>query len=159
MKINFTQDDELIDHAVKTARVYIENLTGLSLGTKKFETIYETYNTNFFELAYGPVVSVDSVEWLSGTTWVTLSAANLEYQVIQDRLQIFKTGLFRIKYTAGYSDIPEALDTDIKVVAAWMYANRGITMEGEKGGKGGSMSSVYPNWWLLNAEKYRRVVV
>jgi uncharacterized phiE125 gp8 family phage protein len=145
--VDFTTDDTLITSLIKSSRLHLEKFTSLSFGTKNIVAILENDRYEF-EIPYGPIQSVTSVEKWDGDEWVTLKA-DTDYYVVGDDLKVFTYSKFRITYVAGYTSLPEDLKTDIKTLTAWQYQNRGIQIN--------DANSDFPNY--LNAWKYRKVVI
>lgn len=147
--VDFTTDDTLITSLIKSTRMHLEKFTGLSFGVKTIETT--VIIDGEFELPYGPVLSVTSVEVKDDyATWTALTTANEEYELVNDTLKVYyPKGLFKVTYQAGYTSLPEDLKTDLKTLVAWQYQNRGIKISDSVG--------EFPNY--LNAWKYRKVVI
>ena len=154
MRINdFTSDDTLITELVKSTRKHLEKFTGLSFGTKTIEAVMNV-DLPSFELPYSPVQSVTSVEKWSGTEWETLVLGE-DYFVIEDNIEVYSQGKYRVNYQAGYTELPEDLKTDIKVLVAWQYENRGLKFAQTAD----NSLTMYPHWNLLNSRLYRKIVI
>jgi hypothetical protein len=152
MRINeFTSDDTLITALIKSTRLHLEKFTGLSFGVKTLETIFET-DLSTFELPYTPLVTLTTLAKKTGVNeWETL-VVNEDYEVMGNKI-LLTEGTYKATYQAGYSTLPEDLKTDIKVLVAWQYENRGINF--------GTSANIkeYPHWNLLNSRQYRKVVI
>lgn len=153
--VDYTSDDALITSVIKSSRILLEQYTGLSFGTKTIETTFDI--TKESELPYGPVQSVTSVYRRDDESW-TLMTANSDYWLINDTLKVAYPGLYKVTYQAGYTTLPEGLKTDIKVITAWQYENRGLKFQSNTVGQNLSADQ-YPFINLLNSRMYRRVVI
>jgi len=134
-------DDTLIESLIKSARMYCENFTGLSLAMKDYEVRLAAF-TDTIELPHPPFISL-----LAGVTItddVSDNAIDDDLYTIDDYTDQFavlapvtswptlSTGnTVRIRYRAGYGDESEAyaaLPSPIKaamlLVLGHLYANR-----------------------------------
>jgi uncharacterized phiE125 gp8 family phage protein len=149
----FTDDDSLISELVKGTRKHLEKFTGLSFGTKSLRATL-TLPDDWMEIPYGPVTAIASVfRWDEGAGEFQ---AYTDYKSFESRIKVSSKGIYRITYTAGFVPLPEDLQTDIKVLVAWQYQNRGINFGTEAEADG---LREYPHWNLLNARQYRKVVI
>ena len=149
---DFTEDDTLIAALVKSTRKHLEGYTGLSFGTRTLEVIMKI--DEIAELPYSPVQSVTSVYKLVDNEWELVDTA--DWWLIGDDLKVLTHDTFKVTYQAGYTQLPDDLLTDMKVLVAWQYKNRGIMFEADKNGV--SVMS-YPHNILLNSWLYRKVVI
>lgn len=162
LRVEFTQDDELISSIIKSVRLRLEKITGLSFGYKSMTALYEVCNCNeWIELPYGPVDVIDSVEErTSASTWDALTEttelipADYELFGTDSKIKLNANGYFRFTYQGGFSELPEDLVSDMKTLIAWYYENRGHVMKGEQ-----VNSDVFPAEHLLNSQKYRKIVI
>jgi uncharacterized phiE125 gp8 family phage protein len=153
--VDYTSDDTLIESLVKSTRMNLEKYTGLSFGGKTIETTLDNDRLEF-ELPYGPIVSVTSVQKWFDDEWVTLTP-DADYYVVNDTVKVFTYAKFKITYTAGFTTLPDDLLTDIKVLVAWQYKNRGMNFQADKDNQASVTQYPYTN--LLNARNYRKVVI
>jgi hypothetical protein len=149
---DFTDDDTLLIELGKSTRRHLEKFTGLSFGIKTLESIVDV-DREQVELPYSPVSSVSSVYELSATNdWELVDVD--DYRVIGDVLKI-RNGCFKVTYQAGFISLPEDLKTDIKVLVAWQYKNRGLNFEADR-----QMDiREFPHRNLLNSRLYKKVVI
>lgn len=161
LRVDFTTDDDLIQDIIKSVRIQLENLTGRSLGYRSMTALIEVCDCNqMITLPYGPVDVIDSVERrYSQASWEALtettSTVSGDYELFgsfDSKIKLDSNGWYRFTYQGGYSDIPEDLLHDMKVLTAWYYENRGHVMKGEQ-----ANSDVFPGYMTLNAHKYRNV--
>jgi hypothetical protein len=161
--VEFTTDDNLIQDLIKAVRLKLEKITGLSFGYKAMTCLVTVCDASeWIQLPYGPVDVIDSVERrYSIGSWETLtestSTVSGDYELfgaMDSMVKVDSTGIYRFTYQGGFSELPEDLMHDMKVMLAYYYENRGKVMRGEEGN-----ADVFPNEHLLNAQKYRRVVI
>lgn len=149
---DFTDDDNLLIELSKSTRRHLEKFTGLSFGIKTLESIVDV-DREQVELPYSPVSSVTSVYELSATNDWELVEVD-DYRLVGDVLKI-RNGCFKVTYQAGFISLPEDLKTDIKVLVAWQYKNRGLNFEADR-----QMDiREFPHRNLLNARMYKKVVI
>lgn len=119
---DFDFDDTLIGETITAARETFEKLCGVSIVTK---TIVATL-TNLkgrIEIPYGPVNSITSLYNSEGSE---ITSDN--YTITGTKFKTLVSPLYEdmvLTYTAGFSDVPKALKTDILRLAGYMYLNRG----------------------------------
>jgi hypothetical protein len=133
--------------------MHLEKFTGLSFGTKNIEVTMNVDQLSF-ELPYSPVQSVTSIEKWTGDDWEIL-VADTDYFVIDDSIEVYVKGKYRVNYKAGFTSLPEDLKTDIKVLVAWQYENRGLKFAQTAD----NSLSMYPHWNLINSRLYRKIVI
>jgi uncharacterized phiE125 gp8 family phage protein len=149
---DFTDDDNLLIELSKSTRKHLEKFTGLSFGIKTLESIVDV-DREKIELPYSPVASITSVYELNyENAWELLDVS--DYKLIGDVLKI-RNGCFKVTYQAGFISLPEDLKTDIKVLVAWQYKNRGLNFEADKDGD----IREFPHRNLLNSRLYKKVVI
>ena len=163
LRVDFTTDDQLISDIIKSVRLKLEKLTGLSFGYKSMTALIAVNDTcQLLDLPYGPVDVINSVEYRDGVSSYeaqTESTASVteDYELFgafSTKVKVSKKGYWRFTYQGGFSEIPEDLLTDMKTLCAWYYENRGHVMKGEQ-----QNSTTYPADNLLNAYNYRQVVI
>jgi uncharacterized phiE125 gp8 family phage protein len=149
---DFTDDDTLLVELGKSTRRHLEKFTGLSFGVKTLESIVDV-DREQIELPYSPVASLTSVyELTSFIEWTLVDPS--EYALIGDTLKI-RNGCFKVTYQAGFISLPEDLKTDIKVLVAWQYKNKGLNYDEDK--TAGIQD--FPHHRLLNSRLYKKVVI
>lgn len=149
----FTDDDTMILELIKSTRLHLEKFTGLSFGTKTLKTTL-TLDNVWEEIPYSPVNSITLVErYGSDGTF----EAYTDYQSFESKIKVGVGGIYRITYQSGFMSLPEDLKTDIKVLVAWQYENRGLHFKNNTGESTGV--DMYPHWNLLNSRHYRKVVI
>lgn len=160
MRIDYTEDDTLIQNLLKTARIHIEKLTGLSLVNRLLKVNLDTTgsvpNVWMVDLPYGPVVCVDEVKMKVGINQYDSLTKNEDYEVIGGKLWLYAQGNYNVQYQGGYGTLPQDLATDILTLVTWSYENRGKKFVGDA--RSGLMQE-YPNWDGLNYHQYKKVVI
>jgi hypothetical protein len=160
MRVQYDDDNNLIDNLLTSARVHIENLTGLSLVNKllkaNIELTGEVPNVWMVDVPYGPLLCVDSIRMKTGMTSWQLLTKDDEYEVIGGKIWFYSRGYYEIEYQTGFSDLPLDLATDILTLVAWSYENRGKKFQGDS--TLGLMKE-YPKWDGLNYHQYKKVVI
>lgn len=152
---DYTSDDTLITSLIKSSRILLEQFTGLSFGTKTIEATFDI--TNEADIPYSPLQSMTSVYRRDNNTW-TLMTNNVDYWILNDSIKVAFPGLYKLTYQAGYASLPESLKTDIKVITAWQYENRGLKFQSNTVGQNLSADQ-YPFINLLNSRNFRKTVI
>ena len=159
----FTTDDDLINSLITSVRLKLEKITGLSFGYKTMTALVHVEDVyGWIDLPYGPVDTIDSIEERTmASTWETLvettSTVSGGYELFgsaNSSIKLSSCGLFRFVYKGGFSQLPEDLLHDMKVLLSYYYENRGHVMKGEEGN-----ADVFPSDMNLNAYKYRKNVI
>jgi hypothetical protein len=159
----FTTDDDLINSLITSVRLKLEKITGLSFGYKTMTCLLEVCDPYLWiDLPYGPVDTIDSIEERTSTsTWEALTESTQsvlgDYELFgsaNSLIRLNNSGLFRFVYKGGFSQLPEDLLHDMKVLISYYYENRGHVMKGEEGN-----ADVFPSDMNLNAYKYRKNVI
>jgi hypothetical protein len=123
MKVNFTDDDSLIESLIKNARIWLENYTGKAYGTRYIRITIEMTAGEWYELP-GPVQSVQSVNGY-------YEADCKDYDLAGSQLRVYASGIYDIYLTYGFTIIPEDAKNDILAITAYTYQNRGIDLSNE----------------------------
>jgi hypothetical protein len=123
MKVNFTDDDTLIESLIKNARIWLENYTGKAYGTRSVKLTIEMTAGEWYELP-GPVQSVDSIIYADCTFCPDCG-------IFGSQLRVYATGIYTIFLTYGFTTIPEDAKNDILSITAYTYQNRGIDLSNE----------------------------
>lgn len=121
LHVDFTQSDSLLATMIVGARKRLERFTGVSFGSKTLE-VYADIDGSF-ELPYGPVGQITSVQLLTGDSYEDYT----DYTVIGERFKSIhprRKGTYRIVYTTVNSvdgDLLMALMAEV----AYRFENRG----------------------------------
>lgn len=143
--VEHTDDDAYLTSLGVAARVHVEGYLGASLVQQTRRATYSRFPRVFFDLWYGPVQSIMSVQYvaLDGST-ETVDGAT--YKLVSDRLYLAygqswpdarcEPGAVQVTYVAGYApdesvsptsltnNIPEVIKLGIKQLVAHWYAMR-----------------------------------
>lgn len=117
---NFTDDDELIEEDIKTARQSLEESLGISIVTHDWKAIGVTNEAGMVQLKYGPVTEITSAKNSDGDEY-----DEDKIKLSGDFLQTPTDCLMEIEYTAGFENVPTPIITEIKRMVAYLYENRG----------------------------------
>jgi hypothetical protein len=123
MKVNFTDDDTLIESLIKNARIWLENYTGKAYGTRSIKLTIEMTAGEWYELP-GPVQSIDAL-----TSYEYGDCPS--YGLAGSQIRTHIDGIYCIYLTYGFTTIPEDAKNDILSITAYTYQNRGIDLSNE----------------------------
>ena len=123
MKVNFTDDDTLIESLIKNARIWLENYTGKAYGTRSIKLTIEMTAGEWYELP-GPLQSVDAFR---GYQFGDCP----DYDLAGSQIRVYADGIYSIYLTYGFTTIPEDAKNDILSITAYTYQNRGIDLSNE----------------------------
>lgn len=116
MRVSFTDEDSLITSLIKTARVALENYLGISIVATSIEVETTNYWTPF-RIPYTPIVAISELI-VDNIDYDTSDYANDGY------VRIDGTDL-QIKYTAGFTTVPEDLKTALMSMVMYYFDHRG----------------------------------
>jgi uncharacterized phiE125 gp8 family phage protein len=162
LRVEFTTDDELIKDVIKSVRKRLEKLGGISLVYKTITCLMQIDDpASMIRLPYGPVNDVELIEErTSDSEWTelteTTSSVFGDYELFGTydiKVLLQNCGLFRFTYKTGFSELPEDLVSDMRVMVAWFYENRGKTFNTEQNNSGD-----FPNLETLNIWSYKNGV-
>jgi uncharacterized phiE125 gp8 family phage protein len=152
MKVAFTDDDTFITNLIVASRKWLENYTGLAMGSKTQVVTVDLDAGCEYKLPGGPVTSITSVTFKGN---ITADADTLDvdddYYLTGDIIYPSYTGRYVVTFVGGYSTLPSDLEEDIKKITAFQYQNRGINLSNE--------ATSLVDFPKLNSEYYRRVVI
>jgi uncharacterized phiE125 gp8 family phage protein len=118
---DFTDDDTLIGELITSARVRLEDYTGLSFIPKTMEIEFTNLAGNFV-IPFGPVTEITTLTYSDEDL-----TAITEYTTTNN-LSKLKTPLNEnmiMTYEAGYATLPKGLKLAMLKQIAWDYTNRG----------------------------------
>lgn len=156
LNVNFSDDDALISGYIRSAQMAIVYDTGHALSPSTWDLVYDAFpsgNTpnGYTQIPIGPLISVDSVNYVDPTTELEVQLANSEYEVdtmsFLGGVQPISTGwpatfstinAVRIRFVAGYPDsgspitstVPESLKHAVLLLVRDMYDFRGSYVAG-----------------------------
>jgi len=115
----FDDDDVIIENLITSARVRLEEYTGLSFIPKTWEIELTNLNGDF-EIPYGPVNSIVYLKDNEDT-----SITDYELSLNKRLLKTPKLTNMTLKYEAGYEVLPLGLKDAMYKEVAYRYINRG----------------------------------
>jgi uncharacterized phiE125 gp8 family phage protein len=118
---DFDDDNTLIAELITSARLGLEEYTGLSFIPKTWEIEFDNYAGNF-EIPFGPVNSVNSLKDSQGDT---ISASEYSLSINNRVLKTPTWGELVLNYEAGYTTLPARLKDAMLKDVAYRYMNRG----------------------------------
>lgn len=146
LRIDSSDEDAYLPSLITAARIYCENYTSRTIGTKVLEGILDDFPfRNYIDLYESPVQSLTSIKYIDNngdeTTWnSSYYVTNLDiipekicpaYGQTWPSFVPYPSGAVRIRYTTGHTsnNLPEAIKQSILLVAGDLYENREATTE------------------------------
>jgi uncharacterized phiE125 gp8 family phage protein len=128
MATAFTEDDELIERLIVSARKKLETMYGISIVPKTLRAVL-TNQAGDIEIPQGPVSSITSLKDKSGTaiTDYTILGYSEAEEAYNDFIQLESPCYEKMVliYEAGYDEVPEGLKDEILRMVTYWYENRG----------------------------------
>ncbi len=135
-----TTDDPLVMALIERARLYCEKHTGRAFGTQTWEAYLNYWpGRNYIDLPMPPLQSVTSVKYVDSTGTETTMTEDTDYLVDADsdigRIVLpygkswpsfvaYPINPIRIRFVAGYTDLPEPLQQAMLLLVGNWYENR-----------------------------------
>ena len=133
LKVDYSDDDDIIDELITTARKMVENYIQRKVGSQTLKAYWTAYG-KYVRLPFAPVNSVTTVKTIEKDNTETLTV-NTDYFLLGDDQDKYlemstwgKIGL-EVVYTAGYSTVPNEILIAIKRTVARYYEFRGDDVE------------------------------
>jgi len=145
-----TVEDSLLSALITAARQHVEDFTRRALITQTWKMFFDDWpDGNYIELPLGKLQSVDSVKYkdsdedeteFTSTYYLVdtdsiLGRVVLGYGESWPSTTLSPKNPIYVQFTCGYgnaaSDVPQAIRTAIKMLAAHLYENREITVVGQ----------------------------
>lgn len=128
-------DDDLIKGMIAASREFAEHFTGRSIAVKTLERALDLFPSGGIELPGIPVTSVVSVKYLDPDgVERTLSSADywLDDYGLTASLEpgtrwpaaLVRKHAVKVRYVAGYADVPRAVACAMLLIIAHLYENR-----------------------------------
>lgn len=146
LRVTFMDDDTEIGILITKARRYVENYCNISIVTQRIQVIASLVDN--WELPYGPVITIESVQdnaGVSGSGPVAFNNTTSEWRYTGGLFGPSYGYQYKIIYTAGMGTCPDDLKDAILQVLTFLYENRGKVVDVT------GLQQV-----LTNAENYRR---
>lgn len=121
--VDHTNDDAYIDDLITRCRKEIETICGISIVETEVVLIVDWHTSR--KLPYGPVQSVDLVEFQVNEFEDFETVDTDDYKETGGLLASRKCGRHRITYTTGFETVPEDLKKTVLQLIAFRYTNRG----------------------------------
>lgn len=145
LRIDHYDEDALLAAKITAARRHVENLTGIAVPLATYEFRLDRFPPAEIRVPRAPLVSVASVAFVgSNGVEATVDAASYEVDTASPEGWILPVAGFtwpatlatanavRIRFVAGFEEVPETLREAILQLAAWWYEQReAATMEGD----------------------------
>lgn len=125
LRVTFMDDDIEITALITKARRYVENYCNISIVTQRIQVIASLVDA--WELPYGPVITIESVQdnsGVSGSGPVTFNNTTSEWRYTAGLFGPSYGYQYKIVYTAGMT-CPDDLKDAILQVITFLYENRG----------------------------------
>lgn len=133
LKVDYQDDDELIESLIKTAQDRLEKYAGIAMTPRKLMVF--AYVDEFIELPYAPTDAIESVEYYDNGTWVDMVLGDYNvlgitykkvYMVANNRME------YRFIYTCGYQEVPAQMKMATLKMLADLYEYRESSVESSK---------------------------
>lgn len=148
--VDFTDDDALITQLLTKATRTVENYCQISIIYQRVQLIADI-GAEFWELPYGPVIGLESVETTTSQTGSGVSlfeAATTAWRIVGSQFSSPFCYRYRLTYTAG-NYCPEDLKQVILEVLVFMYENRGKTADADGMERILAKAGAYRKlWWV-----------
>lgn len=129
LKVDYTDEDSLINGYIEAAHNFVEDYTSIAIGVQEFEEYLTADMTeNFVYLSMNPIVSISEVVEIDEVTgeeailtdYVSISNA------LGTRITTDKKKSYKVTYSAGIdlADIPKQMHQAILLVTSDMFENR-----------------------------------
>lgn len=124
IKVDFSDDDNVIESMITTARVWCENYISRDIVVKQRE-YYLPKTNGIFDLPFGPVASIDEVK-INGSATTAYESLGFNNESIE--LNAGESQKVIVKYTtAGFTDAnlnTQMIESAIKQLVSTYYDNR-----------------------------------
>lgn len=124
LRISFDDDNMYLKDIINAARKSIEKYCSISIGSQTLVTTMDCNGFEEYEIPYGPVTFIQSVKIKDNNSYTTstdYTTDGLEYVTFIPNY----SGRWQIRYTAGYSTIPNDLKNYWMRLVGYYYENRG----------------------------------
>lgn len=154
--LDFNEQDELIEDYIKTARMYVENLTGRKFITQSWKFYMSAWpNADFFYVPYPPLISITSIKYKdSDETEYTFDSGSylvdttdtegpgrvvLGYSEVWPSETLSPRNPIYTQFSCGYgtkpSDVPFPIRHAMMMFIGHLYENREAFLSGTFGGQ------------------------
>lgn len=133
LRLDNTDEDDLLTALIKTARTRAETITNRAMITQTVQETVTRYSANgVIDLSFAPMQAINSVVKIASSGAETILVPT-DYFADLDNNRIKVNSLsgaasFRVEYIAGYgllaADVPAPLKTAILLQIAWLFEHR-----------------------------------
>ena len=133
LRVDFSEDDDLIESLITSARVRLEQYAGIAMTERTLQVV--AYVDELIELPYAPITNILNVEYFSANTWVEIEDG--AYEVIGTTVRKVFTinypGMeYRFTYNCGYDCVPSTLKTATLKLVSDLYEYRESSVEASR---------------------------
>jgi uncharacterized phiE125 gp8 family phage protein len=141
MHIDHTDEDSMIQSFITASRDYIETFTRRTLPITEWELILDSFPEKIV-VPKPPLQSVTSITY-KNKDGSTTTMSETDYIVDDESepgkiipadswpdVELYPVNAVRVRYSAGYDNVPEVFNQAIKLLVSHMYENREIVREG-----------------------------
>lgn len=130
LRVDYNEDDTLIQSLIDTAQTRLEQYASVAMTERKL-AVY-AYVSEFIELPYYPIGTIERVQYWDGNNWVTMVYGDYivagittkkVYMVANNNME------YNFIYTCGYSTTPKTMKTAILKYVADLYEYRESSVE------------------------------
>jgi uncharacterized phiE125 gp8 family phage protein len=130
LRVDFSEDDDLIEALITSARVRLEQYAGIAMTPRTLQVV--AYVDELIELPYAPISYILTVEYFSNNNWVEIEDG--AYEVIGTTVRKVFTrdypGMeYRFTYNCGYEEVPSTLKTATLKLVSDLYEYRESSVE------------------------------
>lgn len=145
-RVSTTSETAYLNSLITIARINIEQLVSRALINQTIELTFDRFPSGrVIELERSPVSSISSLQYLTGGSYATYSAANYSLSKTSPARLVLKTGYswpdidtepdaVKVTYVAGYganaASVPAPLIHAVKFLATHLYEHRSPVLSG-----------------------------
>lgn len=142
LRVNGTNDDSLIKRLIRSAADQIEGPhgCGIAITQQQWDLVFDAF-PSCIEIPLVPLAQVDSIKYIDlDAVEQTLSSATYEVDVYRGRVRPVSGSSWpstktvfnavSVRFTCGYSDVPEDLKAAVLLIVGDRYAHREDTITG-----------------------------
>lgn len=126
LKIDTTDEDSLLNNITTAARILCEQYTNISFIQRKVIAIVNN-SLGSIELPYSPIGEILDLQDVDGNELTDYEVTG----VVHKRLKTPEKDYLRVKYTAGFTTLPQNYKTALLTAIAYIYEHRGDEQFGE----------------------------
>lgn len=139
LRVDTSDEDALITGLINAATQHLDaydGVLGQCIVSQVWELYYDSFPSGDLEIPLGPVISIDSVEYVDPTTllYVTWNASNYETDLVSLKAWVIPKGAWpaiastsnavRVTFTAGFNPVPQPIKQAILLLVGHWFENR-----------------------------------